>query len=261
LSGDGEKLAVVVATGDTPTQLGLDPTVLTTIRQAPALVMNDVNGEPATVIDVPGNVQDSRASIVAYDVEFDVARGLWFANMQFVVGAAYFPFVRLVLARYQPFTLATLSKLSPRVTAGITQLSPDRFVTLLATPPQNPSQPDGVILIRIQVSNQQPGSTPPVADDPSGIAFEVAVEQRTLPGLDDEFAWTVDPALQPVADPGPPTAPFLWTGTASLPASLPFEDYRLVVKEFDPQSPPSDEPRRVVFADAITLDNITDAIS
>jgi hypothetical protein len=260
LSGDGEKLAVVVATsaaGDTPTQLGLDPTVLTTMRQAPALVMNDVNGEPATVIDVPG----TGASIVAYGVEFDHARGLWFADMQFVVGAAYFPFVRLVLARYQPFTLSTLSQLSDRVTAGITQLSPERFVTLLATPPQNPSDPDGVILIRIQVSNQQPGSTPPAADGPSGIAFEVAVEQRTVPGLDDEFAWTVDPALQPVADPGPPTAPFLWTGTVSLPSSLPFEDYRLVVKEFDPRSPTSDEPRRVVFADAITLDNITDAIS
>ena len=250
MSGDGEQLAVVVAA----TRLGLDPTAPMSIREAPPLKMNDVNGEPAPVLEV-----GSGMSIVAYKVEFDGPRGLWFADMQFVVGAAYFPFVKLVLARYQPFTATALSPLSSVVTAGIAQVSPDRFVTLLATPPQDRSQPDGVILVRIQVSDQQPVTPPPTAGGPAGIAFEVTVEQRTVLGLDDEFAWTADPALQPVADPEPPTAPFLWAGTVSLASSLRFEDYRLVVKEFDPKSP-AGEPHRVVFADAITLDNITDAI-
>jgi hypothetical protein len=256
LSGDGEQLAVVVAAsgGFGATRLGLDPTVATAIRQAPPLKMNDVNGEPAPVLEV-----GSGMSIVAYKVEFDGARGLWFADMQFVVGAAYFPFVKLILARYQPFTAATLSPLSSVVTAGIAQVSPDRFVTLLATPPQDPSHPGASISIRIQISSQQPGTTPPPAGGPAGMAFEVTLEQRTVPGLDDEFAWTIDPALQPVPDPGPPTAPLLWTGTVSVPSSLAFGELRLVVKEFDLKSP-AGELRRVVFADAITLDNITDAI-
>ena len=46
--------------------------------------------------------------------------------------------------------------LSLAVAAGITQVAPDRFVTLLATPPQDPTTPGAQIQLQIQVTAHHP---------------------------------------------------------------------------------------------------------
>jgi hypothetical protein len=253
LSGDGEMLAVVVSPGTT--QTGQDPTSATNPAGG-TVSLFDADGEPAEAIDV------ADGSIVPYAVEFDAARGLWFADIHFATGAEYFPFVALVLARYQPSTLADLPNLSPPVSAGIAQLAPDRFVTLLAAPPQDPTQPDAVIQLQIQVSAQQPGSTASVTSDAAGTTIEVVLQEQTVPGSDDELGWeTTGQLAQPVADPGPPTPPFLWTGTTAFPFSLPSGKYRLVVREFDAGAPAGADPFRIVFAFTILLDDIVIAVS
>jgi hypothetical protein len=254
LSGDGEKLAVVVGSGtgepDAATLVGQDPIVTPDPSASATVGMLDVNGAPAQVI----NLQDS--SIVAYDVEFEPTNGLWFADLRFDVRSANFNFVKLVLARYQPMTSQDVPALSLAVAAGITQVAPDRFVTLLATPPQDPTAPGAQIQLQIQVTALA-GSSP----DPARISVEVVLQEQTVAGSDDEFGWETTSRLpQPVQDQGPPTPPVLWAGRASVPASPPFGKYRLAVRELDSMGS-AISPARMVFADTVPLEVISDAVS
>jgi hypothetical protein len=192
---------------------------------------------------------------VTYDVEFEPTNSLWFADLRFDVRTANFSFVKLVLARYQPMTLQDVPALSLAVAAGVTQVAPDRFVTLLATPPQDPTAPGAQIQLQIQVTAPA-GSSPDLAR----ISVEVVLQEQTVAGSDDEFGWDTTSQLpQPVQDQGSPP-PVLWAGQASVPASPPFGKYRLAVRELD-NTGSATSPARVVFADTVPLEIISDAVS
>ena len=66
---------------------------------------------------------------MAYDVQYDSESERWFADIKMSQGNAYFPFVRLALARYQPYSLAGL-ELSKTVTVDAVQLTPSRSATV-----------------------------------------------------------------------------------------------------------------------------------
>lgn len=53
-----------------------------------------------------------------HDVTDDPERGLWFCDIEIDTGAAYWPFVRLALARYQPCSTEG-AHLSEVVLAGV----------------------------------------------------------------------------------------------------------------------------------------------
>ncbi len=72
----------------------------------------------------------SKASIVAYDVDFDPESDMWFADMQIDPGGAYFPFIKLVLARFQRYSLSGY-ELSPVAFADFAQLAPERSASIL----------------------------------------------------------------------------------------------------------------------------------
>jgi hypothetical protein len=61
----------------------------------------------------------------AYPVDYDAESDRWFADVVIDQGSAYFPFVKLSLARFQPYALAGL-ELSAVVLADFAQLTPER---------------------------------------------------------------------------------------------------------------------------------------
>ena len=70
---------------------------------------------------------------MAYDVQYDPDSDRWFADITVKQGNAYFPFLKLALARYQPYSLEGL-ELSPTVVADAVQLTPDRTAGVTWTP-------------------------------------------------------------------------------------------------------------------------------
>ena len=62
-------------------------------------------------------------------MEPDDARDLWYCDIEMDTESAYFPFVRLALARYQPHSIPH-AHLSPVVLADTVQTVPDRTLTV-----------------------------------------------------------------------------------------------------------------------------------
>ena len=74
-----------------------------------------------------------KTTAVAYPVEFDEERQLWFCDLAISPGTMYFPFVKLALARYQEHSVRKNGQdvcLSPMVMSTMIQLMPDRKTTL-----------------------------------------------------------------------------------------------------------------------------------
>lgn len=74
-----------------------------------------------------------KITAVAYPVEFDQERKMWYADFALNHGKMYFPFVKLALARYQPHSVrkgGTDVCLSSVVMADYIQLVPERLATL-----------------------------------------------------------------------------------------------------------------------------------
>lgn len=79
------------------------------------------------------DLENGRANIVAYPVNFDEERQMWFCDLAIDPKTMYFPFVKLTLARYQPYSVKKEGAdvcLSPVVFAPMMQLVPERQTTL-----------------------------------------------------------------------------------------------------------------------------------
>ncbi|HEY0928503.1 MAG TPA: hypothetical protein VGE27_01185 [Gemmatimonas sp.] len=72
--------------------------------------------------------------IAPHDVMWDVERKLWYCDIEIRHGEAYFPFVRLALARYQP-TSVDGAWLSTVVLCEFSALAPDRWLSVKRTSP------------------------------------------------------------------------------------------------------------------------------
>lgn len=70
-----------------------------------------------------------QVDVAPHDVSYDPERQLWYCDIEIKAGAAYFPFIRLALARYQP-TSCTDAHLSNVVLADIMALTPDRWLNV-----------------------------------------------------------------------------------------------------------------------------------
>ena len=79
----------------------------------------------------PPGVSNAQATVDVspHDVFFDAERQLWYCDIELNPGAAYYPFVRLALARYQPCSVNG-AHLSPVVLADFMALTPDRSVSI-----------------------------------------------------------------------------------------------------------------------------------
>ncbi|MFI9719900.1 hypothetical protein ACIHFE_09630 [Streptomyces sp. NPDC052396] len=240
-SGDDELLAVVLDPGgDLPEELvsrrapdpvwsaAPAPPPLTpvsfpnaTLTAAGRQLAEPVGGLPATV------------SVAAFRPDYDPQLRLWHCDIDIDPGqaagdAAYFPLVRLALARYQPYSVDPLH-LSKVVPADFIQPLPERTVTAAMTP-------DGAIALEL---------TGPAAVNSLGIKAgsgqtAAAAARRVLARVEwreatgGDLDWTDTGAATELGC--VPRGPgFAWTGTLTPPTPplLPLAAYRLVVEEHE----------------------------
>jgi len=182
-------------------------------------------------------------TICAFNVYPDPSRQLWYCDIELDPGTAYFPFIRLALARYQVNSIPE-KHLSKLVLADVAQLLPDRTASV-ARLPSNPN------VVTISVVGSQGHIGPPRTS-----LVEVAVEEFN-PNVPDELGWTPVPNLSPITLSRADTR--LWTGQVGLPPSTGQKQYRLVIKEYEvfqvagePDTARQQE-RRMVYADAMPV--------
>lgn len=186
---------------------------------------------------------DTRSfTAVGHKVEFDEERGLWFCDIEIDPHDAYFPFVRLALARFNPISVpgAHLSKV---MTADFIQLAPDRTVSLAF----NRSN-----LKEMNITVSGASYVQAAAASGPGV-IEVALETRNL-ALPEEIGWNEVPKTSvvlkaqrvPSAEPGN----FIWAGKLTLPKGIQIKAYRVAVREYETFF--SDEHERAAKTPAIT---------
>ena len=220
----------------------------------------DLAQEVQTGLSVPDLPGVASFTAVGHAVEFDEERGLWFCDIEIDPHDAYFPFVRLALARFQPISVrgAHLSKV---VTADFIQLAPDRTVSVTF----NRSNPKELAIAVGGASYVQAAAG-------SGPGEMEAVLEMHGPNLPEEVGWvevpksTVELKAQRVVNAEPGN--FLWTGRLPLPGDLKAKIYRVAVREYetfasDEAAPPTrtttmaaaplKKVRRLVFAETFRL--------
>ncbi len=289
-TGNGELLAVVLARGRTVagaevSQWGADPAFvqdgpdkrgdlpLVDLFHARGLDDRPEAARPVgveavdTLVDLPGR---PNVTLLGYQPEFSEDRGLWFVDVALDPGPAFWPFVRLTVARYQPNSLDGLT-LSPIVKCDFVQVLPQR-TALLSRPD------DGTARVVITGPVGVPGHLG--ATDELPFAARVTATrvmharlERRVPAIGTDLGWeTVTATVLPVR--GIEGTMVSWEGAITLPpdlAPLPPQrpgsnpDWRVVVEEWEalPADPALTPPAavapvqrrgmRVVYADQLPL--------
>ncbi|MCW2777667.1 MAG: hypothetical protein JWN17_1392, partial [Frankiales bacterium] len=288
-TGDGELLAVVVgtatATSAAPSvsQWASDPVWLQSgPADASALPLVDPlhllgfddrhdAGRPVTglvpvqLVDLPNA---PAVSLLGYQPEYNAERQLWFLDVDLDAGAAFWPFVRLAVARYQPDSLPGLA-LGPVVLTDFAQLTPERSTAVARTH-------DGRVKVAVtgSVGLPRPWEAPVrVGRGPVGVAAALAPSrrmhvrlERRVPEVGTDLGWEVLSAAElPVLS---NLGSFVtWEGLVDLPPSDPARpghgsDLRIVVEEeerlqADPAGPLEGGAlrtgSRVVYLDQVLL--------
>lgn len=145
--------------------------------------------------DFPNPPAEGRVDLAPHDVFYDEQRQLWFCDIEVTWGAAYFPFIRLALARYQPEALDP-SHLSHVVLADFMPLVPDRWLNVMQT---NDPRTRQVRVFGYTYSDSSsheevlhsPGHVP-VSEQLPDVAASSVVEvwvERFEPALGEDFGW------------------------------------------------------------------------
>jgi hypothetical protein len=191
-------------------------------------------------LDELSNEQFIPFTAVGHQVSYDDAHGrrLWYCDIQMDMGEAYFPFVRLALARYQPQSLPN-AHLSRVVLADFIQLAPNRLASITF----DPIDPTSVQLAVNGLTYTGPGT-----------ATMTATLEMQVPGSRDS-AWLPVANIPLTAHTfgGPDT---LWTGSVVLPAARGSRPFRLVIRECEtyPTDSSGSEQQRLVYADILNLE-------
>jgi hypothetical protein len=205
-------------------------------------------------------------SVVGYPVSFDAVRGLRFADIRIDTSDAYFPFVRLVLARFQPKSVNG-AHLSRVVRADFIQIPPRREAEISTGPSAVHLKVNGPVYFRSEVTEtlgrtlRQFGGSP----GSNGMSeIEAVIETRNA--TDDpanELVWQPIEATRVTLFQNP-AQPGEWEGDVPLTTPLSPGLFRLTLKElewFRTDDAVSNDPprqnvrvaRRVVYADVFAL--------
>ncbi len=191
-----------------------------------ALTLDEMNGRQVTF------------SVAGHTVAFDTVRQLWYCDIQMDPGDAYFPFVRLALARYQPASVAD-AHLSRVVLADFIQLMPDRSASLTFDPIETTK-------INVAITGRTYAGP--------GEARVLAILQ-TQPVGGGDAAWMPIEAtkLTPSKLGGAAT---LWSAEITLPDPRGTRPFRLVIEEFETFATQFDggpKQNRLVYADVLNI--------
>jgi hypothetical protein len=185
-------------------------------------------------------------AVAGHKVHYAKSRQLWYCDIEMDMGDAYFPFVRLALARYQPDSLPN-AHLSRLVLADFAQLLPDRSVSITFDP-LDPTTLQLAVAGITAVSRR-------TLFDPGTPATTMTVTLQTQAPGGGNVAWvpvsvtTLQPALG--VDPV-----FLWTAQIVLPTARGSRAYRLLIEEFEmffTDVNQTQQQRRLVYADLLSI--------
>jgi len=263
-SGDGELLGVLLwppIFGGPPqppdalkpyvSRWGIDPihtslstTLLPTLDRFPRRTASS-----ATPLSLEETADQPAVLVAGHEVGFDPARKLWYCDIEVDPGPAYFPFVRLALARYQPISL-TNAHLSRAVLADFVQTAQGRSFTVVRVPNDPPLLIVTAVGISYGSTRNADGTT---RAGPSTMRVQVEQRSHKLAG---DLGWEAvgEPvSLSPSPSDGPET---IWTGRVLLPpGSWP---KRLVVEEVEKLSAdgtfgPTNTLERLVYTDVVPV--------
>lgn len=162
-----------------------------------------------------------RVHVAGYEPGYDTDRQLWYANIEMEPGQAYFPFVRLALARFHPISVAG-AELSPVVLADFMQVVPHRRVIYDLN-----GVPFHALTMRVEGPSARSGQLP--------TTMLVHLEERDDRVADerDPLGWR--PIMAPVPMPpvpGQPIEDMAWELSLALPNPRP-QPMRVVVREYE----------------------------
>lgn len=98
---------------------------------------------------------DSKVALVLYEPQYDATSRRWYVDIQMDEKYAYYPFVRLALARYQAYALPGF-ELSDITLQEFVQLPPGRRTRLTVKPA--PEKGQHVVSVGVRMSGQTPGT-------------------------------------------------------------------------------------------------------
>lgn len=230
--------------------------------------------EPRTVV-APGD-EGGSVLAVGYEPVFDPARGMWRVDVAFDADEAFWPFVRLTVARYQPHSLDG-HHVSEPVRLDFVQLPPTRALSVSRT---------GERGVRVALSGAVQtrgldGLVPPKSDDRRSRDQRIAkdrvvvalLQQRTDASAGD-LAWETRVRRElPLRGDGVVPPGEAWEGELVSPEPIAFRTprgeegdatWRLFVEEWEvfPTDPVGGDPdrtdevsyeRRLVYADVVHL--------
>jgi hypothetical protein len=224
------------------TQWGSDP-----IWQAPALPSEAVPREEhfrnavafghGLSLDETPQLPLVSFSVAGHAVAYDQSRKLWYCDIEMDPGDAYFPFIRLALARYQPESVAD-AHLSRVVLADFVQLLPDRSASITFDP--------------IDTTSLEVAITGKTYRGPGAATMIATLEMQSIGGGDVAWVPLQAMSLTAFAGFGPAT---LWTGQITLPAPRGSRPFRLVIEEFETftRDETGARQRRLVYADVLSI--------
>ena len=152
-------------------------------------------------------------------------------------GKAYFPFIRLALARYQPQSLPD-AHLSRVVLADFVQLLPDRAASIMFDPIETTT-------VQLAINGLTYGG-------PGQATMTATLQMQPAGGGDSAWTPVARIPLTAHAFGGPDT---LWTAQIALPAARGSRPFRLVIEEFETYTRdlPGSQQTRLVYADILNL--------
>jgi hypothetical protein len=230
---------------------------------------------PATLplASFPGSPE---VTVLGYRPRYSAERGQWYVDVAIDPGSAFWPFVRLAVARYQRHSIDGCH-LSAPVRCDFVQLTPERTTSVSRTDVRHVRVVmSGPIGVR-QPPARRGGTTAELPGDIEDYAawirqhrVVVARLQRTDPAIPTDLGWeTVATTELTVRGFGRNVWEAAWVGALQAPQNLPLRtpganpDWRVTVEEWerlpgdpadlaDPGSPPVWE-QRLIYADEILL--------
>lgn len=211
-------------------------------------------GHSVSLLEAPGH----DVTVVAHQPRFDDIRKLWYCDLQLDAGAAYYPFVRLALARFQPHSIPG-RHLSAVVFPEFSQLVAERTAATTRLGAGG-----------VAVSLSGPGAFTLAAEelvafgDPRQLLdlsrFAVAQVERRPKGAETDLAWMPvgdEVRLSLSAPRG--LADVRYSGTVPLPARKDGDELRLALHEYEILQTDESEAddhyvRPLSFADFVVLD-------
>ncbi|WP_202841200.1 hypothetical protein [Luteimonas saliphila] len=208
-------------------------------------------------LTLPGEGNET-VSVAGYEPVFDKQRRLWRADLRIAAGDAYWPFVRMALARFQPHSIDD-AHLSAVHRTDFIQIPPRRHAVLQVAAPTV-----GILVAGPAPVASEASSGFRDVEGSNGLNEIEAVVERLTAGGDpgDPLSWQRIESTR-VLLLQEPSAPGVWEGELTLSEPLAPGAFRVALREYEWFRTDDLEPgarsrsqtfaRRLVYADVFAL--------